>query len=109
MVNHHPAKFGGHRRYSSGVTMFLVVKEQDSTCSHLNLPLLSVFKGQALKTAIEENIYKEVLPVHLETTLRKEVKKKGKNSNYKAFCITCKHKMSNCCKTFSVIRKWNNI
>ena len=54
MVNHHPAKFGGHRRYSSGVTMFLVVKEQDSTCSRLNLPLLSVFKGQALKTAIEK-------------------------------------------------------
>ena len=37
---------------------FLVMKEQDSTFSRLNLPLLSVFKGQALKAATEENIYK---------------------------------------------------
>ena len=31
MVNHHPAKFGGHRDFGSG-DMFLVVEEQDSTC-----------------------------------------------------------------------------
>ena len=35
MVSQHPAKFGDHRHYVSG-GMFLVVEEQDSTCSRLS-------------------------------------------------------------------------
>ena len=42
MIKHHPAKFGTHRHYVSIYIMFLVVEEQDSTCSHLNLPLVLV-------------------------------------------------------------------
>ena len=40
MVSHHPANFGGHRYCGRGDIILLVVDEQDSTCSRLNLPLL---------------------------------------------------------------------
>ena len=33
IVSHHPTKFGIHERYGSVDTMFLVVDEQDYTCS----------------------------------------------------------------------------
>ena len=36
MITHQHAKFGGHRHCGGGDTMFLVVEEQDSTCSRLN-------------------------------------------------------------------------
>ena len=36
MVSYHHAKFGGHWHYGCGYIMFLVVEEQDSTCSRLN-------------------------------------------------------------------------
>ena len=39
MVNHHPAKFGGHRQCGSGDIILLVVEEHVSTCFCLN-PLL---------------------------------------------------------------------
>ena len=42
MVSHHRAKFGGHSQCGSGDKMFLVVEEQDSTCSLLNSPLLFI-------------------------------------------------------------------
>ena len=41
MLNH-PAKFGNHRQCGGGYTMFSVVEKQDSTCSHLSLPLLFI-------------------------------------------------------------------
>ena len=40
MVSQHTAKFGSHRHCSSGDIVFLVVEEQDSTCSRLNLLFL---------------------------------------------------------------------
>ena len=49
MVSHHPNKFGGHRQCGSGVLMFLVDEEQDSTCSRLNPSLLFISKGHGLK------------------------------------------------------------
>ena len=42
MVIHPSAKFGARRQCGSG-DMFLVVKEQDSICSHLNPSLLLIF------------------------------------------------------------------
>ena len=33
MISHHPVKIGGHRHCGSGDITFLVVEEQDSTCS----------------------------------------------------------------------------
>ena len=36
MITHQYAKFGGHSHCGSADTMFLVVEEQDSTCSRLN-------------------------------------------------------------------------
>ena len=40
MVSYHLSKFDGLRHPGSGDVMFLAVKEQDSICSHLNLPLM---------------------------------------------------------------------
>ena len=46
----HPAKFAGHRHCGSGGdVMFLVVEEQDSTCSRLNPLLLFISKRHGLK------------------------------------------------------------
>ena len=42
MASHHPTKSGGLRQRRSG-DMFLVVEEQDSTCSRLNQLLLFFF------------------------------------------------------------------
>ena len=50
MVSHHPAKFNDHRLCDSGDVMFLVVEEENSTCSRFNLPLLFISKGHGLKT-----------------------------------------------------------
>ena len=36
-----PAKFGGHKQHGSGDTL-LIVEEEDSTGSRLNLPLLFI-------------------------------------------------------------------
>ena len=47
MVSYHPAKFDGHRHWVSG-DMFLVVEEQDSSGSHLNLPLLFITKAHGM-------------------------------------------------------------
>ena len=44
VINHHPAKFGGHRHCGSG-GMFLVNKEEE--CSHFNLSLLLSLKYMA--------------------------------------------------------------
>ena len=44
MVSHHPAKFGGHRHCDSGDMMFLVSKEENSSCSCFNPPLLFNFQ-----------------------------------------------------------------
>ena len=48
MVSHHPAMFGGHIHCGSG-DMFLMVEEQDSTCSSLYPPLLFLSKRYGLK------------------------------------------------------------
>ena len=48
MVSHHSAKFGDHRHCGSG-DMFLVAEEENSRCSHFNLPLLFISKGHGLK------------------------------------------------------------
>ena len=47
MVGRHPAKFGGHR-HCRRENMFLVVQEQDSICSRLNLPLLFISKARGM-------------------------------------------------------------
>ena len=44
-----PVKFGGHRNWSSGEIIFLAVEQQDSTCCHLNSPLLFISKEYDLK------------------------------------------------------------
>ena len=53
MVSHHSfmvcLKFGGHRHCGNGITMFLVVKGQDSTGPCFSLSLLLIFKGHGLK------------------------------------------------------------
>ena len=49
MVNHHPAKFGGHRHCTSR-DMFLVAEEENSRCSCFNPPLLLISKKNGLKT-----------------------------------------------------------
>lgn len=33
IVSHHPVKFSSHKYYNCGDEMFLVIEEQDSTCS----------------------------------------------------------------------------
>ena len=44
------AKFDGHRQCGSGdIVFFLVPEEEDSRCSHFNLPLLLIFGGYGLK------------------------------------------------------------
>ena len=45
MVNHHFAKFSGHRRSGSVDIMFLVAKEENSKCSRFNPPLLFNLQG----------------------------------------------------------------
>ena len=47
MVSHHPTKFRGLRNCGSE-DMFLVVKGQDSACSHLDLPLLFTSKSNSM-------------------------------------------------------------
>ena len=49
MVSHHPAKFGGHGHCGSGDVMFLVVKDQDSTCPPFHLLLLFILRVYGLK------------------------------------------------------------
>ena len=39
IISHHSAKFGDHKQCGSGDKMFLVVGEQDFTCSCLNPPI----------------------------------------------------------------------
>ena len=39
MASHHSAKFGKHRHCDSG-DMLLLAEEENSRCSHFNLPLL---------------------------------------------------------------------
>ena len=48
MVSHHSAKFGNHEHCGSG-DIFLVAEEENSRCSHFNLPLLLISKGHELK------------------------------------------------------------
>ena len=47
MVSRHPAKFDGHS-HCRRENMFLVVQEQDSICSRLNLPLLFISKARGM-------------------------------------------------------------
>ena len=49
MVSHHPFKFDGHEHCGSGDIIFLLVEEQDSTCSRLNLPFIFSSKRHGLK------------------------------------------------------------
>ena len=42
MVRHHHAKFPGHRQCGSEDIRFLALKEQDSSWSYLNSPLLLI-------------------------------------------------------------------
>ena len=49
MITHHHAKCDGHSHCGGGDIMFLVVEEQDSTCSRLNPSLLFISKGRDLK------------------------------------------------------------
>ena len=44
MVNQQPAKFGGDRYCGSGDIIYLVAKEQDSTCSRSNPPFMLSLK-----------------------------------------------------------------
>ena len=46
-LSRHPAEFGSHKN-SSSRDMFLVVEEQDFTCSHLYLSLLFIYKSHDL-------------------------------------------------------------
>ena len=55
MVNHHPAKFGGHRHCNSGDMMFPVVEGQDSTFPRFYPPLLFISKGHGLKAHGKSN------------------------------------------------------
>ena len=48
-ISQHHAKFFGHRHCYSGDIMFLLVEEEDSTCSRLNPALLFIPKGHGLK------------------------------------------------------------
>ena len=47
MINHHPAKFVGNKHYDNEY-MFLVVEEQDFSCSCLNPPLLFIAKANGM-------------------------------------------------------------
>ena len=47
MVRHYSAKFGGHRHWSSGDIMYLVVEKQNSTCS-LNSVITILSKGHGM-------------------------------------------------------------
>ena len=49
MVNHHPAKFGAHGHCGSGDITFLMIEEQDSTCSCLKRPIVFISKAHANK------------------------------------------------------------
>ena len=48
MLNHHPAKFVGKKHYDNEYMMFLVVEEQDFSCSCLNPPLLFIAKANGM-------------------------------------------------------------
>ena len=54
MINHHPAKCGGHRHCGSG-DMFLVVERQDSICPRLNLSLLFISKAHDISCSHTRN------------------------------------------------------
>ena len=47
-LSHYPGKFVGHSHNGSGAIMFLVVEEQDSISSCLNLSLLFISKAHGL-------------------------------------------------------------
>ena len=47
MENYHPVMFGVHRYCVSG-DMFLVVEEEDSTCSRLNPPLPFISRAHGM-------------------------------------------------------------
>ena len=53
MVSRHPTKFGGHRH--CGSDMFLVVGEQDLTCSLLKTLLLLIFKARCMPCSHTKN------------------------------------------------------
>ena len=44
MLSNHPAKSGGHRHCGSRYMMFLMVEEEDSLCTRLNLLLVFISK-----------------------------------------------------------------
>ena len=47
MVNHHPAKFAGHRH--CGSRDIILLDAEDSSCSRFSLLLLFISKGNGLK------------------------------------------------------------
>lgn len=49
MVSHPPTRFDGHRCCDGGDIKFLVVEEQHSACSPLNLLLLFISIAHGLK------------------------------------------------------------
>ena len=118
MVSHQPTKFGSPRHCIGG-NMCLVVEKQDFTCSCLILALLIFFKSiwhdgdlpdgmlclHIRNFTIKRTLTKTFASVSNEITRScshassvtkknspwKEEKKKEKNSNGKAFCVTHKH------------------
>ena len=67
--------------------MFAVVGKQDSTCFHLNPPLLSITKFQSLDTAICQCVHKVGLELVTATNEQKPSSEKGKEEKGKRKAI----------------------
>ena len=97
LLSRHPAKFGSHKN-SSSRDMFLVVEEQDFTCSHLYLSLLFIYKSR-LKSDIghthlkqkQKKIHKQLLSVHPKTLTRR--RKRTTQTIAKLFALYANAKM----------------
>ena len=98
MVSYHTAEFGGHRHCGSGDMMFLgsaitvyhiayyASTHQISRCRHNNLPVCPMKDSRSLShiSTRKTDGIKRRLPVFL-LGIRK---RKKKNGNRKAFCVT---------------------
>ena len=60
MVSYHPAKFSDHWHCGSG-NMFLVVEEEYSTWSRVNLPLLFVSQAHGMPCSHTQNFRTQIL------------------------------------------------
>ena len=99
MVGHQPAKFGGHRQYGCRGITFLIVEEQDSTCSIKSA--ITVYLNSTWHVMLSHKISEcrhSYLPYHVNKSdtghkrLEQRWKKEYRNNFCQGFAVEKKKK-----------------